>query len=332
MNKADIKKVAVIGAGTMGHGIAQIFAQAGYEVNMMSRTRKTLDRAMSLIKASLNSMVKADLIEESTIEGTLGRINLVTSIEEAAEDVDIAFETMAEDKNAKITTFQVLDRCCPPHALLASNTTFLNIFDFVKTNRQDKVLIAHFYAPPQIIPLVDVVKGPETDMANVQLMAEILRDMGKKPIIFNEYVSGYVVSRLQFALQREIYYLLDNGFLTPREVDDAAIWGLAMRMMIVGVVGRIDFGGLDLSVKNLKSASCPPTPLDYQPTQLFDLVENGHLGVKTGRGFYDYGGMSEAQACEIRDDKLLKMLKYSKDLGDALPAASSQVETIKVAS
>lgn len=332
MKMKDIKKIAVIGAGTMGHGIAQSFAQAGYQVNLRSRTTQTLDRAMALINGSLNSMVKADLLERKTVPEILSRINRTTSLEDAAGDVDIALETMAEDKEEKRKAFLALDQICPPRTLLASNTTFLRIFDFVKTSRQDKVLIAHFYAPPQIIPLVDLVKGPETDMANVQLVADILRSMGKKPIIFKNHISGYVVSRLQFALQREIHYLLDNGYLTPREVDDAAIWGLAMRMMVVGVVGRIDFGGLDLSVKNLKSASCPPTPLDYQPTMIVDLAEKGCLGVKTGRGFYDFGGMSEAKACEIRDDKLLKMLKFYQTLGDALPSGTTRQEEMQKAS
>ena len=328
----NIKKVAVIGAGTMGHGIAQSFAYAGYQVSMMSRTRKTLDRAMSLIKSSLESMAGAGLVDPAAIPGTLARITTCTSVEEAARDADIAFETMLEDKEAKVKVFEQLDKHCPPRALIASNTTFLNVFDFADTSRPDKVLIAHFYAPPQIIPLVDVVKGPETDMANVQLMADLLRNMGKKPIIFKEYVSGYVVSRLQIALQREIYYLLDEGHLTAREVDDACIWGLAMRMMVVGAVGRIDYGGIGLSVKNLKNPACPPTPLDYEPKMIFDLEKNGHLGVKSGKGFYDFGGKSEAELCAVRDEKLLKMLKFAMDLGDALPGGEIQQERVREAS
>jgi len=319
MKLEDIKKVAVIGAGTMGHGIAQAFAMGGYQVTMLSRTQKTLDRAMSLIQSSLDAMVRADFVDAKNVPGIMANLTTTTDMAVAVTDVDIVFETMAEDKDAKIEVFAQLDRLCPARTLIASNTTFLNIFDIIKTNRDDKVLIAHFYAPPQIIPLVDVVKGEKTDPANVKLMADLLKKVGKKPIVFNKFVSGYVISRLQVALQREIYYLMDNGFLSPYEVDDAAIWGLALRMMVVGVVGRIDFGGLDLSVKNLKSSSCPPTPIEYQPTMIYDLVEKGHLGVKSGQGFYDYKGMTEAEACTIRDDKLLKLLKFVNSLGDARP-------------
>ncbi len=332
MTPTDIKNIAVIGAGTMGHGIAQIFAQSGRQVHLMSRTEKTLNRAMALIKASLDAMAEAGLVDPAAIADTLGRIHLTTAIEEAAGKADIAFETMAEDKSAKSRIFQDLDRLCPSHTLIASNTTFLNPFAFADTSRPDKVLIAHFYAPPQLIPLVDVVKGPETDMANVDLMADLLRSIGKKPIVFKKYVSGYVVSRLQIALQREIYYLLDEGYLTPREVDDACIWGLAMRMMIVGAVGRIDYGGIGLSVNNLRKPACPQTPVDYMPKMIFELEKQGHLGVKTGKGFYDYGGRPEAELCAARDKKLLKMLKFAMDLGDALPDHESQGETGKEAS
>jgi 3-hydroxybutyryl-CoA dehydrogenase len=314
--KEDVKKIAVIGAGTMGHGIAQSFAQAGYQVSMMSRTQKTLDRALSLIESSLSAMVQEGIFDQKLIPTIISRITPTTSIEEAAHDADIAIETMAEDKDAKKTVFSQLDAYCPPRTLLASNTTFLNIFDFVETSRPDKVLIAHWYAPPQIIPLVDVVKGPKTDEANVELMAEILKKMDKKPAVFKKFVSGYLVSRLQFALQREVFFLLDNDYLSPEELDEAAKWGLALRMMVVGVVQRIDFGGLDLSARNLEKPSFPPTPLDYKPRKIFELVKQGCLGVKSGKGFYDYHGRTEAEVCQERDIKLIRMLKALKKMSE----------------
>jgi 3-hydroxybutyryl-CoA dehydrogenase len=312
--KGDIKKIAVIGAGTMGHGIAQAFAQAGYQVSMMSRTQKTLDRARSLIETSLSTLAQEGMLDPKSVSATLSRITPTTSIQEAAEDADIAFETMVEDKAAKKAVFSQLDTYCPPRALLASNSTYINIFEFVETSRPDKVLIGHWYAPPQIIPLVDVVKGPKTDMRNVELLAEVLRDIGKKPAVFKKYVPGYAITRLQIAFLREVLYLLDNDYLSPEELDEAAKWGLALRMMIVGVVQRIDFGGLDLTTGNLEKSLFPPTPPDYKPKKIFELVKQGHLGVKTGRGFYDYHGRSEAEVCQERDIKLIRMLKALKTI------------------
>lgn len=298
----------------MGHGIAQSFAQAGYQVFMMDNAQPSLERGLSLIESSLGTMVQEDIVDQRLVPTILGRITPTTSIEEAAYDADIAVEAVVEDKDVKKAVFAQLDTYCPPRTLLASNTTFLNIFDFVETSRPDKVLIAHWYAPPQIIPLVDVVKGPKTDQANVEFMAEILRDMGKKPAVFKKYVPGYVVTRLQIAFQREVFYLLDNDFLSPEELDEAAKWGLALRMMIVGVVQRIDYGGLDLTARNLEKSLFPPTPLEYKPKKIFELLNQGHLGVKTGKGFYDYKGRTEAEVCRERDLKLIKMLKALKTI------------------
>jgi 3-hydroxybutyryl-CoA dehydrogenase len=309
-----VKRIAVIGAGTMGHGIAQCFAQAGYQVALMDSERKALDRASALITGSLNAMVQAHVVDQDSVIEIRGRILPTTSIEEAAHDADIAFECVVEDQEVKKTVFGRLDLLCPPRTVLASNTTFLNPFDFVETSRPDKVLIAHWYAPPQIIPLVDVVKGPQTDPASIQLMAQLLRSIGKKPVVFNRFVSGYVVSRLQFALQREVLWLLDNDYLAAEELDDAAKWGLALRMMVVGVVQRIDFGGLDLSARNLEKPSFDPTPLDYMPRKIFDLVKQGFVGVKSGKGFYDYRGRTEAEVCGERDAKLLRMLKFANEV------------------
>jgi 3-hydroxybutyryl-CoA dehydrogenase len=314
MTKDDIKKVAVIGAGTMGHGMAQSFAMAGIPVALMARTQGSLDRAAALIEGSLQTMAQANYIDGKKIPDILKKVTYTNSIEDAATDTDIAFETVKEDKQSKIDTFAQLDKLCPPHALIASNSTYMNIFDFVETSRPGKILVAHWYSPPQIIPLVDVVKGPQTDAESVQLMTDVLKGIGKKPVVFKKMVPGYVVTRLQVAFNREVLWMLDNDYLSPEELDDAAKWGLAMRMMIVGVVQRFDFGGLDLSVRNLEKPSFPPTPVEYMPTKIFDLVKAGHLGVKTGKGFYDYGGKTEAEACAARDDKLLKLLKFLEEL------------------
>jgi len=310
---ADFKKIFVVGAGTMGHGLAQAFAQGGYQVTMFSRTQQTLNRADALIKSSLDTMVEAGLVKKGDIKTIVSRISPTTSLEKGAADADLAIETVAETKDAKLDIFKQLDAVCPPKTLLASNTTFLNIFDFVETGRPDKVLITHWYAPPQIIPLVDVVKGPKTDAANIKKVADILRAMGKKPVVFNRPVAGYVVSRLQIAFGREIYYLLDNDYLSPQDLDEAAIWGLALRMVVLGVVQRIDFGGVDLSAKTALKSAEQLSPPDYKPRKLFELVQQGALGIKAGKGFYDYKGKSEAELCHERDVRLLKLLKILQE-------------------
>jgi 3-hydroxybutyryl-CoA dehydrogenase len=316
--EGDIRRIGIVGAGTMGHGLAQTFAQGGYQVTLFSRTQETLDRALALVSSSLDTMLEAGVVNREQIQAIKRRIAYTTSLEEAVQEADMAVETVVEDREAKKQIFARLDTICPPRTLLVSNTTFLNIFDFVETSRPDKVLIAHWYAPPQIIPLVDVVKGPRTDEANIKLVVRMLKEMGKKPVVFNRPVAGYAVSRIQIAFQRELYYLLDNDYLSPEDLDAAVIWGLALRMMVVGAVQRIDFGGLDLSVRGLERAS-QSTPIDYKPKRLLELVRQGNLGVKAGRGFYDYRGRSEAEVCHDRDIRLLKLLKMLRETDIAGP-------------
>jgi len=312
----DIRRILVVGAGTMGHGIAQAFAQGGYEVALFSRTAETLKRAKSLIESSLGAMAQEKLVDRKEIPTIVERIKMTQSLEEGSREADIAFETVVEKREDKIDIFDKLDKLCPPQTLLASNTTALNIFDFVKTSRQDKVLIAHWYTPPQIIPLVDVVKGPETSEESIQKMLATLKKIGKAPLYLRKFISGYLVARWQIATLRDIFYLIDNDVVTPEELDMAAKAGWAIRMMVLGLLQRVDFGGLDLSVKSLDNpyVRSQMTPQDYKPVKIYELVKQGHLGVKTGKGFYDYSGKTEAQACYERDIKLIKMLKAYKEL------------------
>ena len=163
----DINKILIVGSGTMGHGIAQVFATGGYQVAMQDTVPQALERANTLMRGSLETMVEAGLIQKSEINKILSRIQGTTSLEEAAQDADLAIECIVENKNAKIDIFKKLDAVCPPKTLLASNSSFLNIFDFVETSRPDKILVTHFYAPPQIIPLVDILKNDQTDINNV---------------------------------------------------------------------------------------------------------------------------------------------------------------------
>jgi len=313
----DIKKILIVGAGVMGHGIAQTFAQAGYQVSLVDVIQKTLDRALGLIKSSLGTFTQEGLLAQSEIPEIIGRITLTTSLEEGAREADIAIEAVTENRELKKEIFAQLDKYCPRRALLASNTTALNIFDFVETSRPEKVLICHWYTPPQIIPLVDVIKGPRTSKESVKLMVRVLKKIGKKPLVMSKFISGYIVPRLQMALQREIHFLLDNEYATPQELDEAVKCGLALRMMVVGVVQRFDFGGLDLTVRNLENpyVQSQLTPLDYKPKTIFELFKQGHLGVKTGKGFYDYKGRSEAEIYRERDINLIRLLKAYKSLG-----------------
>jgi 3-hydroxyacyl-CoA dehydrogenase len=317
MNNKD-EKIFIVGAGIMGHGIAQCFAMAGFDVALYSRKTETLSRAETLIKSSLDTLAQVELVDKQDIPEILKKISMTQSLEEGADNADLAVETIVEDKDVKKDIFTRLDNLCPPKTLLASNTTALNIFDFVETSRPDKVLIAHWYTPPQLIPLVDVVKGPHTSDESIQQVVQYVKDIGQSPLVMKKFVSGYVVPRLQIATLREIFFLLDNEYVTPEELDTAAKAGLAIRMMVLGLVQRMDFGGLDLTYRSINNPAVQKmlTPMDYKPKKLDELVNQGHLGVKTGKGFYDYEGRNEADLCRERDIKLVRMLKVYKEMGE----------------
>jgi 3-hydroxybutyryl-CoA dehydrogenase len=305
------EKALVIGAGPMGRGIAQSFAHGGFRVSLVDINQKALDRGFGLIKLSLETMAKEGVLEHP-IEEVLGRITLNTSLEEGAGDADVAIEVIDETVEAKKKMFQQLDKYCPPKTLLASNTSFLNLFDFVETSRPDKVLITHWYNPPQLIPLVDVVGGPKTDKANLDRIVQILRKIGKRPVLMKKFIAGYAVNRIQHTLNREVNFLLDNDYITPEQLDEAVRVGLAFRMMVVGVVARYDFAGL--SMKTRHPPGFEEVPLDYEYKKLQELMNQGHLGVKTGRGFFDYKGKSEEELYRERDIRLIEMLRTLKKL------------------
>lgn len=312
------RKVVVVGAGVMGHGIAQIFAQGGFRVSMVDTTQQALDRGLTLMKSSLNTMAEESFLEEP-IDTILERVSCTTSLKEGACDSDIAIEAVFEDVEAKKEVFAQLDTYCPPRALLASNTSFLNIFHFVETSRADKVLITHWYAPPQLIPLVDVTGGPQTAKASLDSVVQILRKIGKRPVVMNKFIAGYAVNRIQHALNREVNFLLDNDYITPAQLDEAVTVGLAFRMMVVGVVARYDFG--DISMRTRHPPGFVEVPLDYKYKKLQELIDKGHLGVKTGRGFFDYKGKSEEELYRERDIRLFEMARTLRRLEARGPLA-----------
>jgi 3-hydroxybutyryl-CoA dehydrogenase len=310
--------ILVIGAGVMGHGIAQAFAQRNIAVRLVDSERSALERAKELIAASLETLWEEKFIDLSVSEA-LTNITFSQSLEESADDVDIAIEAISETVEAKKMIFSRLDKACPSKTILCSNTSYLNIFEFVETGRPDKVLITHWYSPSQLIPLIEVVGGPETSAESVNRVLESLREIGTKPIYMKKYISGYAINRIQHAFNREVHYLLDNGYISPEQLDEAARAGLAVRMMVLGVVARIDFSGVSMRTRH------PPgfeeVPLDYEYKTLKRLIEKGRLGVKAGRGFYDYSDRPAEATYRERDIRLVHMLRALEELEARGPIA-----------
>ncbi|MCK5553095.1 MAG: 3-hydroxyacyl-CoA dehydrogenase family protein, partial [Deltaproteobacteria bacterium] len=230
-----IKRILVVGAGTMGHSLAQTFAQGGYSVALVDAKGEILDRAIGLIASNLRTLEDLKLLGKREGRKIIERIHPLTSLEEGARDADLAIEAIFEEPGAKEELFGRLERFCPPRTILASNTSYLNIFEFKTLKRLEKIIITHWYAPPHIIPLVEVVKGPRTSRETVETMKNLLVKLGKKPVVVDRYIPGFIVNRLQRALAREIFHLLDNGYATAEDIDTAAKASLGVRIPILGV-------------------------------------------------------------------------------------------------
>ena len=312
----EIRNVTIVGAGTMGHSLAQVFAHGGYKVWLNDINEGILSKAVGLVASNLKTLIELGFLQKEQLEPILSRIQTTTKIAEAGKEADLVIEAIIEDEAAKKDIFSKLDKVCPPTAILASNTSHMDIFKFVETSRPEKVLITHWFAPPHIVPLVEIVRGPKTSQGTVDTVKALLLDLGKKPIVITKFLPGFIANRLQSALGNEVFHLLDNGYATAEDIDTATKASFALRMPILGLVKRMDFTGLDLIQKVRHNATYKVPPQRMESKSVDNLVEQGKLGVKTGGGFYEYGGRSTEEIMKERDIKLIKLREFLKGLGE----------------
>jgi 3-hydroxybutyryl-CoA dehydrogenase len=312
----EIRNVAIVGAGTMGHSLAQAFAQGGYNVWLNDLKEQILSQAMSLIASNLRTLVEIGFLQKRQQAPILKRIQTTTKIAEAGKNADFVIEAIIEDAGAKKEMFQTLDKICPPEAILASNTSYMDIFQFVETKRPEKVLITHWFAPPHIVPLVEIVRGPETAQETVEVVKGLLIKLGKKPIVLSKFLPGFIANRLQSALGSEVLFLLDHGYATAEDIDEATKASFGLRIPILGLVKRMDFTGLDLTQKIISNRLYEPPQPQGKSKSIDRLIDQGKLGVKSGSGFYDYGGRSPEEIMKGRDIKLIKLREFLRELGE----------------
>ena len=314
MKLDEIRKVAIIGAGTMGPGLAQVFATAGYDVSLYSRKVETLEKALSVVRANLGTFVEHDMVPAQDVEKIISRIKITQSVEEAGAGADFVIESIVEKVDAKRAMFEELDKICPDGTIFTSNTSYLNIFELVPAKRLPLTIIAHWFAPPHIIPLVEVVKGPETTDDTVDLVVGLLKKVDMVPTVMEKFVPGFCINRFLRIIGREIFFLLDNGYMTAEQLDIAVKASIIPRAMVLGFVQRYDFTGLDLSYGNLQNKAFIEAPIDNDPISLVERVERGELGVKSGKGFFDYSDRPLEEVLKKRDAALLEVFNSVKDL------------------
>lgn len=304
MNVSNIKRILIVGAGTMGHSIAQIYAQAGYNVDLVDLNNKILTNAIKLIESNLNILVEFNRLNSRELPSILNRIHLSTNLPTVAENADFVTEVVSEIPEVKRDVFFQLDKYCSDDVILASNTSTLDIFNIVKKIKRIKQVITHhYYAPPYIIPLVEVAPGRKTSKEVVDFSMELMQKIGKRPLLMKKFAPSYIVNKIQGAITGAMYELITRGLATPEQIDIAIKNTLGIRLPVVGVVQSQDFTGLDLLNDIFKNRG-------IEVPFIIEKVEKGHFGAKSGKGFYDYGGLNEQEIFNKRDRLYLQMLDH----------------------
>ncbi len=302
MNIEGIKKIGVIGAGTMGAGVAEIFAQFGYTVILYNRSKAGMQRALERIRSNVAPIE----IETDTAEAKIYTTHDLTNLAQ----VDLISESIAENLEVKQDIFRKLDEICDAKTILTTNTSGLSISQIATAvSHPERFAGMHYFNPPQIVPALEIIKGESTSDATCEVLIALAKQMQKQPILVQKDVPGFVASRLQFAVVREALHLLEEGIASPADIDAVMKHGLGLRWALLGPLEIADLGGLDIFntvgsyvAKSLSNAT-------ESPKVLQDLVAAGKLGAKTGSGFYDYPPGKASALIEERDEKLLEILK-----------------------
>jgi len=293
IKKHSMKNVAVIGAGTMGNGIAHTFAQSGFKVQLIDVSEAALKRGLDTITKNLDRMVAKERISEAQKEETLGNITTFTNITEGVEYASLVIEAATENLDLKLKIFKQLDEDCPDDTILATNTSSISITQIAAvTSRPEMVMGMHFMKPVPIMKLVEIIRGYNTSYAINNIIMEMSRTLGKTPVEVNDY-PGFVANRILMPMLNESIETLYNGVAGVQEIDTVMKLGMAHPM---GPLQLADFIGLDicLSILNVmydgfKNPKYAPCPL------LVNMVRAGKLGVKSGEGFYDYSESRKAE-------------------------------------
>lgn len=312
---ADIKKIAVLGAGTMGPGIAQTYAMGGYEVTMWTRSESTREKAIASLHAQLDTFEEEGLLKESK-DAIMGRISFALTVEEAVKGADFIQETIVEKRDAKEELYAQLAAIVPSDVIIASNTSALNIFEVVPESLLPQQIICHWYAPPHVIPLVEVVKSEQAPQEYADIAVTMLNNCGKTAVLMKKFIRGYIVNRLQQCLNQEVFYLIDNGYCDAEAIDLASKASFIPRACVLGICKRIDFGGVDMTYNNFKNKSYSAPQWDHIPNVLQEKVDANELGIKTGKGFYDYSGVDIEELKAKRDKQLFEVFRVAKKFLD----------------
>ncbi len=313
-----VNRLAVIGAGTMGHGIAQVFAHAGLQVALTDRNEQVLGKVKQRIRANLETCFEhsAVPIDGDRTAAVLGRITVAADLSEAVSQADFVIEAVFENLETKHEVLRQIEDHCPPHAIISSTTSGYCVRDLaVALDRPERFLVTHFWNPGYVVPVVEVMPGDQTSTVAVETTVTLLEEAGKVPALVKKDVPGFVGNRLQHALRREAIAIVAQGIASPEDVDLIARLSFGLRLPIMGPLETVDLGGLDLT-QAIQGYLLPELDRSTEPSPLInDKVARGELGAKAGRGFYDWSPEQLARTIQQRDTALWEMVEWLRARG-----------------
>ena len=281
-----MENIAVIGAGTMGNGIAHVFAQNGYKVNLIDISAEALDKAFKTIEKNLDRMLSKEKITAQTKEKTLSNLHKITNLQKGVSDADLVVEAATENMDIKLSIFKEMDQFAPANCILSTNTSSISITKIAAvTKRADKVIGMHFMNPVPVMKLVEVIKGYSTSNKTLQTIMELSKIIGKVPVEVNDF-PGFVANKILMPMINEAIITLHEGVAGVEEIDTVMKLGMAHPM---GPLQLADFIGLDVCLAILKVLQDGFGNPKYAPCPLLvNMVTAGKLGVKSGEGFYNW--------------------------------------------
>jgi len=309
MEMKDICRIGIIGAGLMGHGIAQVFASAGYEVNLYDADRATLEAAKGRIESNFKVFIALGLAKPQDVKDCLDRITLCPSLEALCRGPQYIIEAILEDLELKRKVFAKVERHAAPDAIFSSNTSAISITEIgAALKNRGRFLGTHFWNPPQVLPCVEVIRGEQTDEGAFETVYALMEKVGKVPVRVLKDVPGFLGNRLQHAMWREAVSLCDKKVASAEDIDKVVKYGFGARMPFIGPMETADLAGLVLT-RDIHRYLFPYLESATKPAPVLEgLISEGATGVKAGRGFYEWTPDKIQQIIQQRDTVLLRIL------------------------
>ncbi|MEE3954084.1 3-hydroxyacyl-CoA dehydrogenase family protein [Peribacillus frigoritolerans] len=314
-----IKKIAIIGSGVMGSGIAQSFAVSGYHVTINDIKEELLNHAQNRISENLSLLMEEGAVTDREKQGALANITYSVDLEGAVRDADFIIEAIPEVIELKLSLYQQLEEIIKPDAIVASNTSTFPISQLMeKASFAERMVITHFFNPGHLVPLVEIVQHDETKPEIVKATMDLMRKIGKSPILLKKEIAGFIANRLQTALMREAFYLLKEGVADAEDIDTAITAGPGFRWAFTGPIEIADFGGLDTWQRVFDNVSPVLDQSKQAPDLIRDLVAEGKLGTKSGEGIFTYEESTVSQKINERDRNFIKLGKLKMEKEEVL--------------